>query len=150
MTETLLGISEVLMYGEKVADMTYTDKADQPTRRFVRVYGFSYEGGYYHLDSPVIMLLAGEPSPIDNSTPADVKSALSGTMQVWTADKGDHSARLDETTGAIEDILLEAELGDHAHGGRVSGGRVSGGRVSGGRVSGGRVSGGRVSGGKAD
>ena len=155
MSETLLGISEVLLYGEVVTDMDYDNKKADPARHFVRVYGFGYEGGYYGMDTPIIMLLEGKGSSLAKSTPQDVKDSFSSDLKQWECDKSDHSARLDEMTGTIEDILLDVEIGgggpgSRASGGRVSGGRVSGGRVSGGRVSGGRVSGGRVSGDKSD
>ena len=158
MAEKLLSVSEVLLYGEHVTDMTFIDPKgtrDKPVaaKYFVRVYGFGYEGGYYAMDAPVIMLLKGKGADLaSTSAPKDVKDAFATDIKVWTAEKSDRSARLDELTGTIEDILLDIELGGggRVSGGRVSGGRVSGGRVSGGRVSGGRVSGGRVSGGKDD
>lgn len=150
MVETLLSISEVLLYGVKVSDMTYKDKKGDPVRHFVRVFGFGFEGGYYTLDAPVIMLLEGSGSEPAESTPPDFRNSLSTDIREWKSDKSDRTARLDEMTGTVEDILLEVELGGSGSVGRVSGGRVSGGRVSGGRVSGGRVSGGRVSGGKSD
>ena len=143
MTETLLGISEVSLYGEKITDMTYKDKKGDPVRSFVRVFGFRFEGNYYGLDAPTIMLLEGNGATPAKNTPGEVKNSLSSDIKEWICDKSDHSARLDELTGSIEDILLEVELGGAGHAGRVSGGRVSGGRVSGGRVSGGRVSGGK-------
>lgn len=150
MVESLLSISEVLLYGEKVSDMSFKDKKGDPVRHFVRVFGFGFEGGYYTLDAPVIMLLLGAGSEPSESTPKDFRNSLSADTREWKADKSDRTARLDEMTGTVEDILLEVELGGNGSVGRVSGGRVSGGRVSGGRVSGGRVSGGRVSGGKSD
>ena len=149
MVETLLGISDVLLYGEKVGDMSFKDKKGDPVRHFVRVFGFGFEGGYYTLDAPVIMLLEGSGSEPSESTPKDFRNSLSADIKEWKTDKSDRTARLDEMTGTVEDILLEVELGGGSAG-RISGGRVSGGRVSGGRVSGGRVSGGRVSGGKSD
>ncbi len=154
MAETLLSVSEVKLYGEPVTDMIYKHVKGQPAKKFIRVYGFGFEGAYYALDAPIIMLLQGEGKELtDKDTPRDVKNSFTIDIRVWTLDKSDRSARLDELTGTVEDILLEVELGGGAgriSGGRVSGGRVSGGRVSGGRVSGGRVSGGRVSGGKDD
>ena len=141
MVETLLGFSEVLLYGERVTDMSFKDKKGDPVRTFVRVFGFRYEGNYFALDSPTIMLLEGNGSVPRKSTPSAVKNSLSSDIREWTYDKSDQAIRLDEAIGSIEDILLEAELSGAGHGGRVSGGRVSGGRVSGGRVSGGRVSG---------
>ena len=152
--ETLLSISEVKLYGEVVTDMKYWDESSDPPqehakKKFVRVYGFHFEGGYYDLDAPIIMLLKGSGEDIDPTTPVDVKNAFSLNINQWTVDKNyESSIRLDSQTGTIEEILLNVELDSSM--GSVSGGRVSGGRVSGGRVSGGRVSGGRVSGGKAD
>lgn len=149
MVESLLSISEVQLYGEPVTDMTYRGKKGDPVKKFTRVFGFGFEGAYYALDAPIIMLLENAGKELtDKDTPKDVKNSFTTDIRVWTVDKSDKSVRLDELTGTIEDILLEVELG--GGGSRVSGGRVSGGRVSGGRVSGGRVSGGRVSGGKDD
>lgn len=157
MGDKLLSVTEVILYGHRVADMKYIDPVTTPKPKpkyFVRILGFGFEDGYYDLDAPIIMLLEGTGKPIAATTPKDVKDAFPTNIQHWTVGKSDHSARLDELTGTVEDILLEVELGGgdggRVSGGRVSGGRVSGGRVSGGRVSGGRVSGGRVSGGKAD
>lgn len=162
MTETILSMSEVLLYGERVTDMKYIDpdgtKAED-IKYFVRVFGYGFEGGSYALDAPIIMLLTGKGGSLPDTTPADVKNSFATSIMQWSVDKHDRSVRLDELTGTFEEILLEVELdgggggrvsGGRVSGGRVSGGRVSGGRVSGGRVSGGRVSGGRVSGGKAD
>jgi hypothetical protein len=164
MTETLLSISEVLLYGQVLTDMEYSydkpakgqkDRALEsafklgPDTKFARIFGFSYEGGYYDMDAPIIMTVNGKGEGIKTSNPPkDVENAFANDMRVWSYDKSDSSIRLDTLAGTIEDILLEVEIGGGMDGGRVSGGRVSGGRVSGGRVSGGRVSGGRVSGGR--
>ncbi|MBX2869365.1 MAG: hypothetical protein KTR18_11855 [Acidiferrobacterales bacterium] len=203
MAETLLSISEVLLYGREMADITFNYRSppktqgaglecDEPPRpgrdvglnsqfenqlstesaefapRFARIYGFSFEGGYYDLDVPIIMLVHGDgivaelpaqdgraaraPESPDKSGGAAQDHSFADDIRVWSYDKADFSIRLDAMTGPIEDILLECELGSggSVSGGRVSGGRVAGGRVSGGRVSGGRVSGGRVSGGRDD
>ena len=147
MVETLLGMSEVRLYGEKISDMTFKDPPKTKSRCFVRVYGFGFEGQYYGLDTPTIMLLEGTGSALKDSSVSDALNFMSSDIREWVSDKSQTSTRLEEFTGSIEEILLEFELGeDDHHDGRVSGGRVSGGRVSGGRVSGGRVSGGRVSG----
>lgn len=142
MTDTLFGVSRVSIYGESVTDMDYKQKKGESRQYFVRVFGFRFEGNYYGLDAPSILLLEGTGKEPDDTTPENIRRNFSSNIREWVCDKSDHSARLDEFTGSIEDILLEAELGGGA--GRVSGGRVSGGRVSGGRVSGGRVSGGKV------
>jgi len=209
MAETLLSISEVLLYGREMSDITFcyqnppetqkqAKEVDVPARpgqtaglnsqlanqfsptsegfapRFARVYGFSFEGSYFDLDAPIIMLVHGPgivaelpandtraaraPESPDKSGSGAQEHSFAEDIRVWSYDKSDFSVRLDALTGPIEEILLECELGGgegrvsggRVSGGRVSGGRVSGGRVAGGRVSGGRVSGGRVSGGKED
>jgi hypothetical protein len=142
-TETTLSISAVTLYGQKVSDMIFLDPKPEdpgnppPVKCFIRVFGFGFEGAYYSLDAPIIMLLEGEGTVPGDNTPKDVKNSYSSEIKQWVCDKSDLSARMDELTGTIEDILLEVELGGGG-GGRVSGGRVSGGRVSGGRVSGGK------------
>ncbi len=141
MVETLLGVSLVRLFGQKVSDMTFKDKQGDPVKRFVRVFGFSFEGHYHALDAPVILLLEGDGAKVASNTPKAVKDSLNGDILEWVCDKSDDTVRLDEMTGSIEDILLEVEAGGDGYAGRISGGRVSGGRVSGGRVSGGRVSG---------
>ena len=147
MVETLLGMSEVRIYGEKISDMKYGNPPNKEPRGFVRVYGFGFEGQYYGLGTPTIMLLEGTGKAVKNEALSEEVNFMSTDIREWVCDKSDQSTRLEEFSGSIEEILLEFELGeDDHHDGRVSGGRVSGGRVSGGRVSGGRVSGGRVSG----
>lgn len=142
MVETLLGMAEVRLYGEKISDMKFGNPPSKEPRGFVRVYGFGFEGQYYALDTPTIMLLEGAGNTLKDSSLGEAVNFMSSDIKEWVCDKSDQSTRLEEFTGSIEEILLEFELGeeDH-HDGRVSGGRVSGGRVSGGRVSGGRVSG---------
>ena len=187
MSETLLSISEVLLFGRVMEDMKFEHKkpaaSDPPPKgetsaglnselydqlkvteskltkagpRFARIYGFSYEGSYYDLDAPTIMLVHGpgidaKNKSVDTSGEASKEREFASDVRVWSYDKGDFSVRMESVTGSIEDILLDMEIGTGVgavSGGRVSGGRVSGGRVSGGRVAGGRVSGGRVSGGR--
>ena len=187
MSETLLSLSEVLLFGRVMEDMEFkykkpsgshqsprldpknglnselvdqlsVDKAklEDAGPRFARIYGFSYEGAYYDLDAPTIMLVHGpgvkvDDDSVDGGGEATTDREFADDVMAWSYDKGDFSVRLESVTGSIEDILLDMEIGTGVgaiSGGRVSGGRVSGGRVSGGRVSGGRVSGGRVSGGR--
>ena len=140
---------------------------------FARIYGFSYQGSYFDLPTPVLFLVHNEgieltpdalpPNFSESRAPhgptySGVGAAdfqFSDDIRVWSYDKADWTIRMDVDTGTFEQMLLDIYFsGDDGSplmvsGGRVSGGRVSGGRVSGGRVSGGRVSGGRVSGGRA-
>lgn len=66
MVETLLGMAEVRLYGEKISDMKYGNPPSKEPRGFVRVYGFGVEGQYYGLDTPTIMLLEGSGSALKN------------------------------------------------------------------------------------
>jgi len=203
MAETLLSISEVLLYGREMTDIQYCyrppqmtldngkegSESDEPPRpareigtnslfedqlatssdafspRFARIYGYSFEGGYYDLDTPIIMLVHGPgvsaetgandpraaraPESPDKSGAASQEHSFADEIQVWSYDKADFSIRMDTSSGPIEDILLAIELGGMpVSGGKVAGGKVAGGKVSGGKVAGGKVAGGKVSGGK--
>jgi len=155
--------------GNNLLDQQLADGA------FARIYGFSYEGGYYDLPEPVLFLVHGDgisatadnaPTASPHAARAPLDPTVTGVaaahfqfadeIRVWSYDKADYTIRMDVLTGMFEQVLLEVFFeaesamlaGGRVSGGRVSGGRVSGGRVSGGRVSGGRVSGGRVSGGR--
>jgi len=204
MAETLLSLSEVLLYGRIMDDIQFkytpppstvekgeygTAPPPRPGKKFggnsllqdqfavddgspaapcfARIYGFSYEGGYYDLDAPIIMLVHGmgvsaesvagdprasrAPDTADKSGAAAQTHSFADDIKVWSYDKADFSVRLDSLTGSIEDILLDIEIGSGAgpvSGGKVSGGKVSGGKVAGGKVAGGKVAGGKVAGGK--
>ena len=192
MAETLLSVSEVLLFGREMEDMKFSyvspptsppndqDDCDPPrpgiqinanaqfqrqlaadpggefAPRFARIYGFSFEGCYYDLDAPIIMLvhgpgtvaerLAGDqrasrgPESPDRSGNAAQAHSFAEEIRVWSYDKGDFSVRMDPISGTLEDILLDIEIGSGA--GPVSGGKVAGGKVAGGKVAGGKVAGG--------
>ena len=213
MAETLLSVSEVLLFGRVMTDMAITfssparsidpdqcavpprpgrsaglnamledqlsvgaeprtgvdpDEAANFTPRFARIYGFSYEGGYYDLDAPdhhggswpwhsrrihrhgsPRIPCAGYAGP-DRRCRGGVHS-FADDIHVWSYDKADFSIRLDTLSGTIEDILLDIEIGagvGPVSGGKVAGGKVAGGKVAGGKVAGGKVAGGKVAGGK--
>lgn len=135
---------------------------------FARIYGFSYQGSYFDLPTPVLFLVHNDGNALTpDTTPPNFSESraphgptfsgvgaadfqFSDDIRVWSYDKADWTIRMDVDTGTFEQMLLDIYFsGDDGSPLMVSGGRVSGGRVSGGRVSGGRVSGGRVSGGRA-
>ena len=189
MSETLLSISEVLLFGRVMEDIKFEHKEPAPTApsprgettaglnsdlydqlkvteenldaagpRFARIYGFSYEGTYYDLDAPTIMLVHGpgaevKDGTVDTSGEASKERKFATDIRVWSYDKGDFSIRMESVTGSIEDILLDVEIGAGVRpvsGGKVSGGKVAGGKVAGGKVAGGKVAGGKVVGGKVN
>jgi hypothetical protein len=128
---------------------------------FARIYGFSFEGHYYDLPRPVIMLVhgggiplpnQGAPAPpntptIDQTDEAARVWEFSGNLYQWNYDKKTMSIRLDFDSGTIEQILLERGLGvPGAHGAAVAGAGAHGAAVSGAGAYGAAVSGAAVSG----
>ncbi|MEP3280538.1 MAG: hypothetical protein ABJN26_02745 [Stappiaceae bacterium] len=104
---------------------------------FARIYGFSFEGSYYHLPHAVLFLVHGPGEQVtgdDKGVPVDSraprKPEISGVgaadfdysddIRYWTYDREDISMRLDVETGRLEDILLEAFLGGDGDQGSAS------------------------------
>ncbi|WP_315901065.1 hypothetical protein [Leisingera daeponensis] len=174
--ETLLSFSEVLLFGRQVEDLKIRDVKrgdrrgangllakqlqDKRSPRFARIYGFSYEGEFFQLPEPIILLVHGKGerafsksgafarAPLDPSK-SGVASAdfqISDDIKVWEYDKADYTIRMDLMTGMFEQVLLDVYFGG---GPGVSGAKVSGAKVSGAKVSGAKVSGAKVSGAKA-
>jgi hypothetical protein len=139
-----------------------------------RIYGFSHQGQYFELAPPAIFLVHGIGDDPEALRPFDQQDSarqftqgstildkagvalqlghFAQDVRVWSYDKSDFSLRLDEASGMLEQILLQAELdsdGDYPQfgGGKVGGGKVGGGKVGGGKVGGGKVGGGKVGGG---
>lgn len=193
--ETLLSPTNVLLFGRVLADLEiktaagihdpfvkaraggnqFLDKqlgAADP--KFARIYGFSYAGLYYELETPALFLVHGDGADAVTTAGTDLPAAASAAakaankrlarapdnpsrtglaatdfhfadgLSVWSFDKGDFSIRMDVSTGPLDQILLDLEGCDASPG--IAGSRVSGSRVAGSRVSGSRVSGSRVSG----
>jgi hypothetical protein len=90
-------------------------KADNA--RLARIYGFSFEGHYYDLPRPVIMLVHGDgaavtaPPTIDDTGEAGRDWEFADGLRYWEYDKGDFSLRLDVESGPLTEILLDATLG---------------------------------------
>lgn len=127
-----------------------------------RIYGFSFEGGYYDLPRAALFLVHGPGLEATDYRPRKGKTnparapgdpSLSGLsaadfqfsddLRVWSYDKADYTIRMDVETGMLEQVLLDVFFGD---GGGVSGAKVSGAKVSGAKVSGAKVSGAKLSG----
>ena len=196
--ETLLSPSNLLLFGRVLADLTIDtnpgihdpfveprvggnkfldNQLDAPEPKFARIYGFSYGGTYYEMDTPALFLVHG-----DGADPAPMAGTrLSGTPppppETKAANKRLARAPEDPSlTGlAASDFQISSGLrvwsfdkGDFSirmdvssgpldqilldlegcdSSPAVAGNRVSGNRVSGNRVSGNRVSGNRLSGG---
>ena len=164
--DTLMGHSRILLYGRVLKGIKISvkdlddglgfnrllrsqfgdgDGNDKP--RLASVFGFEFEGHYYDLAAPTVLLVHG-PGTKPRKAGAVVRTEprLAGEIRVWAYDKADFSMRLDVDSGPLESILLEQALEDEELAAEMSGKRVSGKRVSGKRVSGKRVSGKRMTG----
>lgn len=98
--------------------------------QLARIYGFSFEGHYYDLPKPVIMLVHGPGEQITTPPPVVVPPVgpgapgptvdqageaargweFSADLVYWEYEKSDFSMRLDVEGGTLEQILLEARL----------------------------------------
>jgi hypothetical protein len=140
--------SRILLYGRVAEDLELknTDASAADTgsamgsggltqgknRKFVNIYGFEFEGHYYDLPKPAILLVSGEAqSPSDAKAVVKPEPKLQEDIQVWNLDKDDLSVRLDVTSGPLEDILLEQAVSDSGMAAQTSAKRVSGKRMSG-------------------
>jgi hypothetical protein len=89
-----------------------------------RIYGFSYQGNYYKLATPTVLLVYGEGEPIPPSIQPVALSLVgvefkdetfSDEVRMWSQDQTDYSVRIDITPGWLEDILLIPELSTEAN-----------------------------------
>lgn len=151
MSETLSTHTEIVLFGKVVDDLAILkDGSPDTDRKFIRVYGFSFNGIYSEMASPTLFEVKGEGEDAEDMKVAGPKGskAFIKDLEAWTVKRSDNAMRLDIDSGTFDEVLIEgaAEEGMGMSGARVSGARVSGARVSGARVSGARVSGARVSG----
>jgi hypothetical protein len=120
---------------------TTRDAGDKKAKLAV-VYGFEFEGHYYDLPVPTILLVHGQgTTPKNAGAVVESDPKLTDDVKVWAYDKADFSMRVDIDSGPLESILLEQALESSELAAQTSGKRVSGKRVSGKRVSGKRMSG---------
>jgi hypothetical protein len=147
----LLEHSRILVYG-RVAAGIKLDGDDEKSakkdavidsrllgadKKLATVFGFEFEGHYYDLPRPAILLVHGKSkSPKDAGAAVKSSPKLMDDIEVWSYDKADFSVRLDVNSGTLEEILLEQAIDDSGVAAQTSGKRVSGKRVSGKRMSG--------------
>lgn len=113
----LMDHSQVLIYGSVVSGISIdaakiTDgelgsnrflhgqltakKGKTNDQKLATVYGFEFEGHYYDLPKPTILLVHGEPkAPKDAGAAVVPDPKLLDTVQVWSYDKADFSIRFD-------------------------------------------------------
>ena len=159
MKESIHSSATIVIFGRVVDDLQVSSSAeDKKAKRdpkFARAYGFTFDGTYLELTSPVLFLVDGNGEEADDielpgPNPRDKK--FYENLRAWTVKRTDETIRLDVDSGRFETLLPDSggDGGAGVSGARVSGARVSGARVSGARVSGARVSGARISGARGD
>lgn len=153
MKESIYTSASVVLFGREVDDLRVMSAGKSASARshaskqFARIYGFSYDGAYFEIPTPVLFLVEGdgekaEEVPVPGPNPRDKKFVAD--LRAWTVKRTDETVRLDVEQGKFEDILLD--IGVDGVGTGVSGAKVSGAKVSGAKVSGAKVSGARISG----
>lgn len=157
MSESIFSSTSIVLFGREVDDLAVVKNDPAPAKtfskekhQFARIYGFTYDGIYREIPTPVLFMVKGEKvaaSEVDVPGPDPKEKKFFASLFAWTVKQTDETVRLDVDQGKYENILL-GMIGDGMGG--VSGARVSGARVSGARVSGARVSGARISGARGD
>ena len=145
MTEKLLDQTVVYLYGREVGDLTYSGDAPPNSQvypnptvldgkkelKLARIYGLEYEGHYYDLAKPMVVLVRGQGTPaggkLKTKVPEDSNPQLTADIMVWEYDKEDYAMCLDMDVGTIKDILLDPLISPA----QISGQKVSGQKVSG-------------------
>ncbi|WP_299777462.1 hypothetical protein [uncultured Roseobacter sp.] len=157
MKESLYTSASIVLFGREVDDLAVVSASrdnqvlSKADGQFARIYGFSYDGAYFEIPTPVLFMVKGESKdpdkvPVPGPNPRDKK--FYADLRAWIVKQSDDTIRLDVDQGKFEDVLLAmaADGVSGVSGARVSGARVSGARVAGARVSGARISGARISG----
>lgn len=180
MPETLLSHSNIWLYGRVVEDLNIAgshnpfvqarvsqnnfveNQLTGEDANFARIYGISYEGTYYELPWPVILLVHGDgaeaesapgaarvaraPDNPDRSGQGAQDFSFADELRVWAYDRADFSIRIDVESGTFEELLIGL-LGDGEYP-SVSGAKVRGAKVQGAKVRGAKVRGAKVRGAK--
>ncbi len=159
--ETIQTSSDIVLFGRPVEDLAVAPNArgkeelKLDEKQFARIYGFSFDGAYFEIPTPVLFAVKDDSMEADDAAvpgPDPLNKEFFKNLRAWVVRRSDETVRLDVETGKFGGLLLDI-AGDGAtgvSGARVSGARVSGARVSGARVSGARVSGARISGARGD
>lgn len=88
--------------------------------QLANIYGFSFEGHYYKMAAPAVFLVHGPgapvvagqaPIPLSQIGVAFKDAVFAEGVRMWGYDKLDHVLRIDISSGWLQDILLDAELG---------------------------------------
>jgi hypothetical protein len=86
-----------------------------------RIYGFSYQGSYYKLAEPTVLLVYGEGEEVSPTLETDILGIIgvefkaqtfTPKVRMWAQDRADYSVRIDITVGWLADVLLEPGMND--------------------------------------
>ncbi|MDW3223135.1 MAG: hypothetical protein R8G34_09665 [Paracoccaceae bacterium] len=159
MSESIFASSSIVLFGREVDDLAVIKKAaatattfSKDKNQFARIYGFTYDGTYYEIPTPVLFMTSSKgvkASTVDVPGPNPKEKKFFESLLAWTVSQKDETVRLDVDQGKFEDVLLAVGIdgmGTGVGANRVSGAKVSGAKVSGAKVSGAKVSGARISG----
>ena len=92
--------------------------------RLARIYGFSYQGSYYKLPEPTVLIVYGEGAPVippvEGAAPTFPGVEFNGLtfaagVLMWEQDRSDYSVRIDITPGWLSDVLLDPGMSDGAN-----------------------------------
>jgi hypothetical protein len=126
--EPLLAGGTVRLFGRKFGGLTLGPEATLPAQfharahpMLARIYGFSYQGNYFKLSVPTVLLVYGAGTPV----PADMNGAsidqigiefkdefFSESVSVWNALDVDFSVRIDISSGWLSDLLIVPEASE--------------------------------------
>jgi hypothetical protein len=116
---TPVGAPPVLRALEEKLEARNGDTGTEPG--LARIYGFSFQGNYFKLAMPTVLLVYGNGLSVP---PTFNRAALSiigvefkdetfaSEVRMWAQDQADYSVRIDITSGWLWDVLIEPEMSD--------------------------------------
>ena len=126
-SEPLLGNTACRLFGRVFAGLTLNapegdsriDKARHPI--LARIYGFSWQGNYFKLAVPTVMMVYGG----GREVPSDLNGAkigqigiefkdefFSGDVRMWLSYDTEFAVRIDIASGWLSEILITPEASD--------------------------------------
>ncbi len=129
MSKSLLGISAINLYGERIAEITLKAPEEGKGNRagpvgvleqqltennpgFARIYGFSFEGAYHHLPHAVLFLVHGGGELVtnrDQGTPNDADAPRKPEIGGVGAADFDHADDIYYWTYDTQDISIRLD-----------------------------------------
>lgn len=123
--ETLLAASTIRMFGREFGGLTMNLAGTERSRidparhpKLARIYGFSFQGNYFKLSAPTILLVYGDGTlmkrDMQGATLGEIgiefkDEFFAGDVWMWTALELDFSVRIDISSGWLSEILIAPE-----------------------------------------